>query len=88
MQTIRYKFLELVLIFIVIPISFTFNYTPILKLITGVLGFTYILYVLLRVKKIKLHIDKNINWKKFWKDTFLKFLVFIVVTSIFFYVTD
>ena len=88
MQSIRYKFLELFIIFILIPISFAFNYVPILKLTIGVLGFTYIIYVLFKVEKMKLQIEKNINWVAFWKLTIIKLLIIAVITSLFVWFTD
>ncbi|MEE9408047.1 MAG: CPBP family intramembrane glutamic endopeptidase [Polaribacter sp.] len=88
MQTVRYKFVELILLFIVIPLSFVFEYSSILKLIIGVLGFTYILYVLFKVEKIKLQIQKNINWKEFWKTTLIKLLVIGLITTVFVWYTE
>ena len=88
MQSIRYKFLELFIIFILIPISFAFNYAPILKLTIGVLGFTYIIYILFKVEKIKLQIGKNINWVAFWKLTIIKLIIIAVITSLFVWFTD
>ena len=88
MQSIRYKFIELVLIFIVIPISFLLNYSPILKLIIGVLGFTYVIYILLKVEKNKFSINKNNDWKNFWKSTLIKLFVIVVVTSVIVLFTD
>jgi membrane protease YdiL (CAAX protease family) len=88
MQSIRYKFLELFIIFILIPISFAFNYVPILKLTIGVLGFTYIIYVLFKVEKMKLQIEKNINWVAFWKLTIIKLIIIAVITSLFVWFTD
>ena len=88
MQSNRYKFLELLLIFILIPISFAFNYSSILKLIIGVLGFSYITYLLFKVEKIKLKIKKNINWKSFWISTVIKFLIIAIITIFFVWFTD
>ncbi|ARV15333.1 CPBP family intramembrane glutamic endopeptidase [Polaribacter sp. SA4-12] len=88
MQSIRYKFIELILIFIVIPVSYTFDFSPILKLIIGVLGFIYVTYILLKVEKNKFSINKNLNWKKFWKSTFIKFLIITLITSLFVWFTD
>ena len=56
MQTTNYKLTELFIRFVLIPISFVFEYSPILKLIIGVLGFAYILYVILKVEKIQFKI--------------------------------
>ncbi|AUC86077.1 CPBP family intramembrane metalloprotease [Polaribacter sp. ALD11] len=88
MQTVRYKCFELFIIFILIPVSFAFNYAPILKMMIGVLGFTYIIYVLFKVENIKLRIEKNINWKAFWKLTIIKFLIIAIVTATFVWFTD
>ncbi|WP_298782306.1 CPBP family intramembrane glutamic endopeptidase [uncultured Polaribacter sp.] len=88
MQSIRYKFFELFIIFILIPISFYFDYKPILKLIIGVSGFGYILYVLLKIEKIKFKIIKEINWKNFWKRTLINLLVIIIATTFFVWYSD
>jgi len=88
MQANRYKFLELLIIFVFIPISFAFDYAPILKLIIGVIGFSYITYVLFKVEKIKVRIEKNSNWRAFWKSTGIKFLGIAIVTFLFVWFTD
>ena len=88
MQATRYKFLELLIIFVFIPISFAFDYAPILKLIIGVIGFSYITYVLFKVEKIKVRIEKNSNWRAFWKSTSIKFVGIAIVTFLFVWFTD
>ena len=88
MEATRYKFLELLIIFVFIPISFAFDYAPILKLIIGVIGFSYITYVLFKVEKIKVRIEKNNNWRAFWKSTGIKFLGIAIVTFLFVWFTD
>jgi membrane protease YdiL (CAAX protease family) len=88
MQSTRYKSLEILIIFVLIPLSFAFNYAPILKLIIGVLGFSYIIYVLFKIEKIKIRIEKKINWKAFWKSTLIKLLIIMIITSLFVWFTD
>jgi membrane protease YdiL (CAAX protease family) len=88
MQATRYKLLELLIIFVFIPISFVFNYAPILKFVIGLLGFTYITFVLFKVEKIKVHIEKNINWQVFWKSTIIKLLIIAFITALFVWFTD
>jgi membrane protease YdiL (CAAX protease family) len=88
MQSTRYKSLELLIIFVLIPLSFAFSYAPILKLIIGVSGFTYIIYVLFKIEKIKIRIEKNINWTTFWRSTLIKLSIIIVITSLFVWLTD
>lgn len=88
MQTIRYKFIELFLVFVLIPVSYAFDYSLVLKLIIGVLGFTYITYVSLKVEKIKFQMQTTINWQGFWKSTLLKLIVIALITIIFVWFTD
>ncbi|MCI2228879.1 CPBP family glutamic-type intramembrane protease [Polaribacter sp. MSW13] len=88
MQSIRYKFIELFILFIVIPISFVFNYSPILKLSIGVLSFIYIIYILFKIENITFKINKNLPWKFFWKSTFVKLIIIALVTSAFVWFTD
>ena len=88
MKTDRYKTLELLIIFIIIPISFLFNYSPIIKLIIGVFGFIYIGFVLSKIEKNIFRIQKNIEWKQFWTQTLLKFIVLAVITIIFVWFTN
>jgi membrane protease YdiL (CAAX protease family) len=88
MQSIPYKLTELFIIFIITPISFLFEYPILIKLIIGVLGFLYIIYVLLKVKKNTFKIQKNLNWKQFWIQLLIKLLVIAVVTVIFVWATD
>ena len=88
MQSKNYRYLELLILFIIIPLSYSLNYSPILKLVIGVLGFVYITYVILKVEKIKFKISKSINWKEFWKTTIIKLLIIAVITSLFVWFTD
>ena len=87
MQSKNYRYLELLILFIIIPLSYSLNYSPILKLVIGVLGFVYITYVILKVEKIKFKISKNINWSEFWETTVIKFLIIAVITSLFMWFT-
>ncbi|MCG1036209.1 CPBP family intramembrane glutamic endopeptidase [Polaribacter sargassicola] len=88
MQNIRYKYVELIVLFILIPVSFIFNYSSILKLIIGGLGFVYTLYILLKTENNIFKIRKNINWKSFWTTTLVKFLLIVITTIFFVWYTD
>ncbi|MEO9571272.1 MAG: CPBP family intramembrane glutamic endopeptidase [Polaribacter sp.] len=88
MQSTRIKTIELLIIFVSIPISFAFDYSPIIKLAIGLFGFSYILFILLKVEKIKFRIQKNINWKKFWPSIFMKFQVIAIITTCFVWFTN
>lgn len=88
MKSKSYKVFEFFIIFILLPISFIFPYTSYLKLSLGVLGFVYVVYVLLKVEKQKLRINKHPNYRDFWKVTLVKFLVIALVTTLSVYVAN
>ena len=88
MQSVQYKLIEFFLIFIILPISFTFNYAFQVKLVLGFLGFMYVLYILIKVNKNTFKIDENINWTKFWRHIIIKFLIIAIVTTSFVWFTD
>lgn len=88
MNSISYKSVELFILFILVPISFTFNYSTWIKLGIGAYGFLYILYVLLKIEKEKIKISQNINWKSFWKETITKLILISVLTFMFVWITN
>lgn len=88
MDSVSYKLTELFLIFVVVPISFALNYPAWIKGVLGIIGFIYIVFILLRVEKNKFKIASNLNWKAFWKRTFLHLLIIIIVTVAYVWITD
>lgn len=88
MQSFRYKLIEFFIIFICVPIGFVLNYPMIIKMLIGVIGFLYIIFVLLRVEQKKFSIAKGLNWKKFWKQTMIKLVGIIILTTIYVWVFD
>lgn len=88
MNSIPYKSIEFFIIFISIPISFAFNYSPWIKIGIGAFGFLYIIYVLLKIEKEKLKIESNINWKTFWKVTLFKLSIIAMLTFAFVWITN
>ncbi len=54
----------------------------------GILGFLYIIYVLLKIQKNKFKMAKNLNWTAFWQRTLLQLAVIILVTTSYVYITD
>lgn len=83
MQSKTYKLIELFVLFVLLPVSFVLEYAMALKLVLGSLGFLYIIYFLVVKEKLKIAISQNINWKRFWRLTSLKFLVIVIVTIIY-----
>lgn len=88
MQSTLYKGLEFFIIFVLVPVSFTINYAPLVKGVIGLMGFIYIIYVLLKVEKLSFKIVPNLNWKSFWKATFLKLLIIVAITTVFVWTTN
>ena len=88
MQSTTYKLSELFILFIVFPIAMAVDFPIWIKLATGISGFVYVIYILLKVEKNKFKISSKINWKPFWKATILKFLFIAIVTSLYVWLTD
>lgn len=88
MQSSTYKFLEFFLVFIVVPVSFVLNYPIWMKLLIGMTGFFYIIFVLLRVEKKQFKIAKAVNWKAFWRQTILKLIAIIILTTLYVWAFD
>ncbi|GGZ71364.1 hypothetical protein GCM10007028_05800 [Algibacter mikhailovii] len=83
MNTLKYKNLECLIIFVIIPISFVFNYSPWVKLAVGVLGFVYVIYVITAVEKLPFKIAKRIHWMPFVKSVCIKFIIIAAITTAF-----
>lgn len=88
MKSTSYKLIELFFIFILIPVSFTLDYPLLIKLIIGIVGFGYILYILLKVEGNSFKIAPNLDWKRFWKFTFIKFVGIAILTCIYVWLFD
>jgi len=88
MKSKAYKFIELFILFILLPVSFTLNYQLIIKLVIGILGFLYIIFVLLKVERIPTKMASNRNWAYFFKLTFLKLSVIVVLTTLYMWWVD
>lgn len=71
------------ILFVLMPVSFAFSYPIWLKMILGVLGFIYILWILFKVENISFKLSKETNWQKFWKETIITFLLIAVITTIY-----
>ena len=88
MQSTTYRLIEFILLFVGIPISFALEFPVWIKMILGLLGFGYVLFVLLRIEKNQFKISDNLNWKQFWKQTLLKLIGIAIVTTLYMWVFD
>lgn len=88
MKSLYYKGVEFLVIFIVLPISFAIGYSAKIKVAIGILGFMYIIYVLLKVEGEQFKIAPNLNWKRFFKQTAFKFIGVASITTLFVWFTN
>lgn len=88
MQKTPYKLAEFFILFVLVPISFAVPYLPWIKLVIGVFGFAYVIYVLLKVEKNKFKMTPNLNWKQFFKRTFIQLLLIAIITTTYVWVID
>jgi len=88
MRSTNYKLIEFFIIFISIPLSFTINFSNWIKMAIGIIGFAYIVFVLLRIEKNQFKMASNLNWKKFLKRTLVNLLLIVIITTIYMWLMD
>ncbi|WP_347925654.1 CPBP family intramembrane glutamic endopeptidase [Pontimicrobium sp. SW4] len=88
MSSAFYKLSEFFIIFILIPIAFTLHFNAWIKISIGLIGFAYIVVLLIRIEKLKLKIIPNLNWKSFFKRVFIQLLLIVILTSFFVFFTE
>ena len=88
MKTTIYKLAEFFVLFILMPVSFSMGYPIFIKMAIGLIGFVYVIYVLLKVEKRKFQIFANLDWKHFWTFTLLKFVVIVTITLVYMWFVD
>ncbi|TGV04640.1 CPBP family intramembrane glutamic endopeptidase [Flavivirga rizhaonensis] len=88
MNTTIYKGIEFLIIFILLPVSFAIDYSIKLKMGIGIIGFIYIIYVLLWVEEKQFKMAPNLKWCIFWKQTIFKLAVIAILTTLFVWLTD
>jgi membrane protease YdiL (CAAX protease family) len=88
MKSIRYRLIEFFIIFILVPVCFALEFPIWIKMVIGLLGFAYIIYVLLKVENNKFKITQHLNWKQFWLRTLLKLVVIAALTTVYMYFVD
>lgn len=80
MQSVSYKRTEFLLIFIILPVSFVLDYPFLVKAFLAVVGFLYVIYILVKVEGNKFKIAPNLQWKPFWTAVLLKFIIIAILT--------
>ncbi len=83
MQPIFIRGLELLFLFVLLPISFLLSYPIFIKVGLTVVGFIYILFHLKRSGLLKLKFPDKSIWKPFWRETVIKLAIVILITSLY-----
>lgn len=78
-----YRLIEFFLLFVVFPATLPLDYSIWVKLILGVIGFSYIVWVLLRVEKLELFNTTKLSWKPFWKRIIVIFPMVVALTTLY-----
>lgn len=88
MNSTGYKIIEFFVIFMALPIGFAFNYPIWIKLCIGLLGLTYIGFVLTKQEGVAVKLNQALDWKWFWKQTMIKFIVIAILTTLLVWLTN
>ncbi len=88
MKSKTWLIIEFLIIFVLLPVSFIFEYSFYLKAVISVVGFAYIIWILKTKEGIDFKIKKSIPWSKIWKPFLITFLCIIIATTAFVYLTD
>jgi len=87
-QSATYKLTEFFVIFIALPVSFAFEYPFLIKAILAIIGFIYVIYILLTVESNKFKIAPNLNWLLFFKHVFIKLVIIAMLTIVYMWFTN
>ena len=88
MTSTNYKCIELVALFVVMPVSLALPIPILVKLVSAGLGFFYALFVLFRIERVTFEITKGINWKRFWRFTIAQLFVIALLTIVYVLLVD
>lgn len=85
MQSLPYKSIELMLLFVLFPISLVLDYPLWLKGLIGLVGMGYLLWIFIKIEKISFKPKQSLPWKSFWRRTSVTFLLIAIITTIYVY---
>ncbi|MCD2259202.1 CPBP family intramembrane glutamic endopeptidase [Psychroserpens luteolus] len=88
MQSTRYKLSEFFIIFILIPVSFAIQYPLWIKMLIGLLGFLYVIFILLKIEKLKFKMSPTLDWNTFFKRTIIQLIGIAVLTTLYMWFVD
>lgn len=83
MRSNTYRSIELLILFVLIPIALVFEYVFWLKGVMLIAAFGYLIYVLLKVEKTPTRINLKGVWPSFWRHILPRFAIIAVITTIY-----
>jgi len=79
---------ELVLLFVLLPLSLLLPYATWIKVLSILIGLVYVIYISFSSLKIKLNLKKVKDWKSFWTSTLKKLVLISIVTIMYVWFVD
>lgn len=83
MKAKPYRIIEFFLLFMLFPTSLAMNYALWAKIAIGLLGFSYVIWVLVRVEKVSFFKKNLIPWKAFWKRVIIILPIIMLCTTLY-----
>jgi len=83
MKNTSFVLSEFFVLFIVLPASFTLEYSIVIKMVLAVIGFAYIIFMLKRILRISFRVSREIKWKSFWRPTLVRFITIALLTTVY-----
>ncbi len=80
-----YKFIELIVVFIILPVSLVLDFSPFLKLGIALTGITYCVWVMVKIKLLSKKKLTQIDFKGNWKRLLITFIVIALSSTLFLY---
>lgn len=79
---------ELILLFVFIPVSFAISYAIWVKILIGFIGFGYVIFILLKVEKLRFKISKQLNWMRFFKRVLIQLILITLILGWYVWLVD
>ncbi|MFD1064286.1 type II CAAX prenyl endopeptidase Rce1 family protein [Winogradskyella litorisediminis] len=86
-NTLKFRALELFLLFVIVPISLVLDWPMEGKLTLGAFGFLYVILISVFAEHPKFVKPNRDKWLSFLKSTLVKFIIIALVLAVFVYLT-
>ncbi len=88
MRSTSYRLTEFFFAFILVPLSFTLPIPIGIKMALGLIGFIYVVFVLLKVEQLKFKVGPDLNWKLFFRRILLQLIGIAIITTLYVWFFD